>query len=116
MDIEGVGRDAAVVENAEGGKQSKVLYRFDLFDPAALFAVSGVLAEGAEKYGEWNWLKIPSQDHINHAIIHLYAHLAGDKSDDHLSHAMCRVMFALRKQNDEELSRLLRSDSETGEG
>ena len=27
-------------------------------------------------------------------IIHAYAYLAGDNTDEHLSHIMCRAMFA----------------------
>jgi 2-hydroxychromene-2-carboxylate isomerase len=27
-------------------------------------------------------------------IMHAYAYLAGDRTDEHLSHAMCRAMFA----------------------
>jgi len=26
--------------------------------------------------------------------MHVYAYLAGDRSDEHLSHIMCRAMFA----------------------
>jgi hypothetical protein len=92
--VNGVGKDAPTVTNENGAKQSKVLYRFDLLDPRAMFKMTEVLKEGAEKYGEDNWRGIPIQDHLNHMIIHAYAYLAGDKSDDHLSHIMCRAMFA----------------------
>ena len=53
------------------------------------------LAEGAVKYGDNNWRKIPIADHINHALTHQMAYLAGDTSDDHLAHAACRALFAL---------------------
>lgn len=92
--VEGVGKDAPTVVNEKGGRQSKVLYRFDLLDPLAMFEMTKVLAVGAEKYGEDNWRKISIEDHLNHLIIHAYAYLAGDKSDEHLSHIMCRAMFA----------------------
>lgn len=92
--VEGVGKDAPTVVNDKGGKQSKVLYRYDLLDPKAMFEMTKVLAEGAIKYGEDNWRDIDVRDHLNHMIIHAYAYLAGDKSDDHLSHIMCRAMFA----------------------
>lgn len=92
--IKGVGKDAPTVTNDQGGKQSKVLYRFDLLDPLAMFEMTNVLTVGAEKYGEDNWRKISVNEHLNHMIIHTYAYLAGDKSDDHLSHIMCRAMFA----------------------
>jgi hypothetical protein len=67
----------------------------DLMPPRATLAVAGVLAEGAPKYGEWNWLGIPTADHLNHALVHVYAHLAGDAQDDHLGHAACRLLMAL---------------------
>lgn len=92
--VEGVGKDAPTVVNELGGKQSKVLYRYDLLDPKSMFEMTKVLSEGAEKYGEDNWRKISIEDHLNHMIIHAYAYLAGDKSDEHLSHIMCRAMFA----------------------
>lgn len=93
--IQGVGKNEPTVVNEKGGKQSKVHYRFDLVDPLAMFEMCRVLREGAEKYGEWNWRNIPVHDHLNHLLIHVYAYLAGDTQDDHLSHALCRAMFAL---------------------
>jgi hypothetical protein len=39
-------------------------------------------------------LLIPGEEHINHAIVHLFASLAGDKSDDHIAHAVVRCLFA----------------------
>jgi len=93
--ITGVGPDAETVTNEQGGKQSKVLYAFDALDPKAMFAMCKVLHEGRQKYGDdENWRKISAREHINHAIIHFMAYLAGDTSDEHLSHAMCRAMMA----------------------
>lgn len=93
--IAGVGQDAPMVVNERGGKQSQTLYRFDLFEPQALFAMCKVLEEGARKYGEWNWFKIDTNDHLNHALIHIYAYLSGDTQDEHLEHAAVRAQFAL---------------------
>lgn len=93
--IEGVGPGAPTVVNEHGGKQSQVLYRFDLVDPIAIFEMTKVLKKGAEKYGEENWRQIPVRDHLNHLLIHVYAYLAGDTQDDHLSHALCRAMMAV---------------------
>lgn len=92
--IDGVGPDAPTTTNERGGKQSHVPYRMDLIDGAALFAMAKVLAEGAEKYGANNWRAIAIEDHLNHLIIHAYAYLAGDTSDEHLAHALCRATFA----------------------
>ena len=83
------------VSNELGGKQSKLDYRFDLVDTKAIFALAHVLHTGEREYGKDNWRKIDTDSHLNHATSHIYAYLAGDKQDDHLSHAFCRLMMAL---------------------
>lgn len=96
--ITGVQPDVPTVTNEQGGKQSATPYGFHLLPLNAMFAAAEVAHIGAEKYGEdfyhRNYNKIPVEDHINHAIQHLYAYLAGDTSDDHLGHAIVRAMFA----------------------
>lgn len=92
--INGVGPEAETIINEKGGKQSKVEYRFDLAYPKAMFEMCKVLKEGADKYGANNWLNISVEEHLNHLLIHTYAYLAGDRSDEHLSHIMCRALFA----------------------
>lgn len=77
--------------------QSDLQHRFDLIDAPALFEMTGVLYTGAKKYGDDSWRRIPVQDHLNHLLAHVYAYLAGDRSDDHLSNVMCRAMFAQGK-------------------
>lgn len=89
-----VGPDRPIETNDNGGSQSSVPVRFDLVDGKALFSMAKVLKEGADKYGANNWRNIPVEDHLNHLIMHAYAYLAGDRSDEHLSHIMCRAMFA----------------------
>lgn len=93
--INGVSSDVKIAINSVGVKQPALSYRFDLIDPFTIFRLAHILSEGAQKYGEWNWRGLTIQDNINHAIIHLYAFLAGDEQDDHLGHAFCRTMFAL---------------------
>lgn len=88
------GPNATTTTNESGGKQSHVPARFDLIDGKALFAMAAVLHEGALKYGEDNWRLIPLHDHLNHLLMHTYAYLSGDRSDDHLSHILCRATFA----------------------
>lgn len=90
-----LGPDAITVANAAGGKQSDLHFRFDLMDPDAMFALAGILDHGERKYGERNWGKIPTNSHLNHALVHIYAYLAGNKEDDHLGHAFCRLMMAI---------------------
>lgn len=88
------GPDAETEENKAGGRQSHIPVRFDLIDAKALFEMAAVLHEGAEKYGAENWRLIPVEDHLNHLIMHAYAYLSGDRTDEHLSHIMCRATFA----------------------
>ena len=94
----GVAPDAPVVENEHGGKQSDTPYAFHMLPTSAVFGAAEVCAYGAKKYGETidnrNYVKIPTEEHVNHAIQHLYAYLAGDTQDDHLGHAIVRCMFA----------------------
>lgn len=93
--IDGVSPDQPVVYNEKGGGQSKSPYRMDLVDPKSILEIASVLKGGAEKYGDDNWKLISTQDHLNHLLVHVYAHLAGDESDKHLAHAACRAIFAL---------------------
>jgi hypothetical protein len=100
MDLSQIVGNQETVTNSQGGKQSRLDVRFDLIPALPLFKVASVLKEGATKYGEWNWKKISMVDHINHALSHIYAYLAGDKSDEHLTHAACRILFAIDTQTD----------------
>lgn len=105
--IQGVDPNTPVVENENGGKQSATPYGFHLLPTSAVFAAAEVAAYGAAKYGETfderNYTKIPTEEHINHCIQHLYAYLAGDASDDHLGHAIVRAMFAYDVSHREEV-------------
>lgn len=96
--VQGVGPDAPIVTNEAGGKQSGSPYRCDLLPPLAALQVASVLKHGADKYGPNNWKKIPTGDHLNHALAHVLAWLAGDRQDDHLGHFACRAMMALETE------------------
>lgn len=131
--IEGIGKDAEIVTNDKGGKQSKAIGAFYLLDPTflygfftekweeanaicsymegsidkdemtrrimqlypnALIQIAKTLEEGVVKYPINNWRLIPEEDHLNHALIHLYAFEEGDTQDDHLGHFLTRIMMA----------------------
>ncbi|WP_287417171.1 dATP/dGTP diphosphohydrolase domain-containing protein [Oceanithermus sp.] len=81
--------------NARGGRQSRVTSRLDLIPPRALLAVGGVMRVGAERYERDNWRRIDVDDHINHALVHIYKHLVGDDGEPHLQHAATRLLMAL---------------------
>lgn len=70
--------------------------RYDLISPIGLRAVAEACAEGARKYGSWNWeAGMPATDMLNHAVRHIYLFLAGDRTEDHLGHAAWNVMGAI---------------------
>jgi len=62
-----------------------------------LFILSETLRHGEIKYSAWNWLDIPVDDNLNHALVHLFAHIAGNNEDQHIAHAFCRIAFAFTK-------------------
>ena len=93
--LKNLGKDAPMVTNEHGGKQSKTEYAFTQIDPGVLFELAEVLQHGAEKYGRDNWRKITVDEHMNHSLQHIYAYLIGNTEDDHLAHALCRLMFAM---------------------
>ena len=97
--MEGVGPDAVTIVTSGGGKHSDSPYRFDLLPPYAIAAISRVQAEGAAKYGEWNWLGITPKDNLNHALQHLLALIAWDDSEgspvEHAAHAGCRILYLI---------------------
>lgn len=91
----------AIVTNAQGGSQSKLDFDFTQLDADMLMRVARVLNTGAQKYGEKNWQKIPTHDHINHMIYHAIMANTSDTTEDHLANTICRAMFAMwTKQND----------------
>lgn len=93
--VAGVGPDAPTVINAKGAKQSATPYKFTDFDARHVLRVAVVSAGGYKKYGPRNYLGIPTLDHIDHALAHINAFLAGDPQEDHLAHAICRLYFAM---------------------
>ncbi len=70
--------------------------RYDLISPIALEALARANAEGSAKYGDFNWEKgMPVNDLLNHVVRHIYKFLGGDRSEDHLGHAMWGVGAAI---------------------
>ena len=83
-------------EFQSGAKRSKDAdhARYDLIPMAAMEAMAKTLCVGARRYGEFNWQKgIPASDLMNHCLQHIYKWLDGDRSEDHIGHAMCNLAF-----------------------
>ena len=71
-------------------------FRYDLVSPIGLREVARACAEGAAKYGDWNWERgMPVHDLLNHAIAHIYGFLSGDRSEPHLGHAAWNLLAAI---------------------
>lgn len=83
------------ITNELGGRQSHVERAYHLVPPEGLAQVARVLHHGYIKYGKDNWRLIETDEHLNHALNHIYLHLAGNVSEDHLAHATTRLMMAL---------------------
>jgi hypothetical protein len=70
--------------------------RYDLISPIGLRALAQTYAEGAEKFGYFNWEQgMPVADLLNHAITHIYNFLGGDRSEEHLAHAAWNLLGAI---------------------
>lgn len=73
--------------------------RYDLISPIGLEAVAKTCAEGAAKYGDYNWEKgMPVHDLLNHALRHINRYLAGDRSEPHLPHAAWGLLAAIHSE------------------
>lgn len=70
--------------------------RYDLISPIGLRRLAETYAEGAKKFGDFNWENgMPVTDLLNHAIAHVYKFLGGDRSEDHLAHAAWNLLGAI---------------------
>lgn len=87
--MNGLDDNAPMGQNEAGGKQHERPYRSQALFFKALLAVSGV-----------RYKLIPKEEHIGRALTHIFAYMAGDKSNDHLSHAATRILMALEMELD----------------
>ena len=113
--------DARPSVNENGGKQHHRPYRMQAVPPKAIMEVGKVRWVGFNELGyeDLNYKLIPLEEHLGRALTHIYAYLAGDKSNDHLSHAACRILFALEmdlddKEYDEHVVRELKGEKRNG--
>lgn len=105
--MEHLGNNGEIKANSNGGKQHHRPYRCQALPPKALLEVGKVRYIGFNQlgYSDDNYKQIELTEHLGRALTHIFAYLAGDKSNDHLSHAACRILFALemdieQKEND----------------
>lgn len=87
--------------NERGGKQSFIDVAYVLIPAYAMEQIAKVLFQGAQKYGVDNWKQIPTMDHVNHAMRHIFKWLANDRQEPHLVNAACRIIFAIVTDKEE---------------
>lgn len=88
--------DKKITVQKSGGQRFGLQARYDSISPIALRRLAETHYEGDFVYGRYNWRKgLPISDTLNHCIKHLFEYLAGDKKEDHLSHALWGVAAAM---------------------
>ena len=94
-------------ENEQAVKYDKGKIRMELLPPNALEEVAKVFTHGAEKYGDFNYLKGNGLD-LNRlygaCLRHLNSWKKGELNDkesnySHISHAACGLMMILEIEN-----------------
>jgi hypothetical protein len=93
-----------ITTNSRGGKQAKLQYLFTDFDARDVLRVARVSAAGHEAYGPKNYMKLSTEEHINHALAHINEFLTGDQTEDFLAKAICRLYFAMATDRVERLN------------
>lgn len=85
-----------LVVNENGGAQSALHGAPHLIPAEALLRLNDVVGVGAQRYAANNWRRIPYEEHISHALEHLFLLMNGTADgEDHLGHALCRLAFAV---------------------
>ena len=99
----GLSDDLEIKTNESGGKQHDRPYRSEALFFRALMAISSLRHDAVvnKGYEDENYKLIPKREHIGRALTHIFAYMAGDKSNDHLCHAACRVLMALELELEE---------------
>ena len=84
------------VEKTETGALNPVIdTRMDKLPPKAILMAARVLKHGMkyEREIEDNWRGVPADEHLNHALRHIFQAMAGDNHEDHVAHAVARILM-----------------------
>lgn len=64
--------------------------------------IARTMEYGIGRYKLNNWRLIPEEEHLNHALIHLFMADIGNTDDDHIAHFYTRIMMAYATKPSEE--------------
>lgn len=79
----------AIRSSTVAGAKGKHPERYDLLNPTMLRRLAETFGEGSAKYGDHNWWKgMDEKTMLNHGLAHIFAWMRGDKTEDHLAHAI----------------------------
>lgn len=88
----------SLVSYSTGATASEMEADWALLDWEVLRRMAVVMTEGAAKHGYNNWHKgLPERVCFAHTIEHVVQGYEGQTDEDHLAHAMCRLMMRASK-------------------
>lgn len=67
--------------------------------------IARTMEYGIGRYKLNNWRLIPEEEHLNHALIHLFMAEIGNTDDDHIAHFYTRIMMAYATKPSKEFVR-----------
>ncbi len=105
-------KDGETITNATGAKQSFIKADYHCIPPVVLRLLAQCLGFGRRKYGFENWIGIPIEDNLSHAMNHIVEWRIGDRSEPHLVNAIARLTFALTQavESGEQVNTYVRSE------
>lgn len=70
-----------------------------------ILMIAKTMEYGIGRYKLNNWRLIPEEDHLNHALTHLFMAEIGNTEDDHIAHFYTRIMMAYATKPSKEFER-----------
>jgi hypothetical protein len=73
----------------------------------AVRCLFNALRDGDAKHPPGTWMKQTAEEHKSHLYSHIDDYEAGDTSEDHLAHAICRVVMYSCAKREELIQRFI---------